>query len=174
MNPTVTPDRAPTAATPSAVEAVPPACGAIPYLVVKGASDAIAWYQRVFDARLLHRMDAPDGAPMHAEMQVGPAHFFLTEERAQYGALSPASLGGSGTSVVLYVPDADATFARATAAGSRVTMPIADQFWGDRSACIVDPYGHAWFISTHKEDLSPEQLQERVRQMVGPGCAGAA
>ena len=162
-------------ATPApVVDPVPPACGAIPYLVVKGANDAIAWYQRVFDARLVHRMDAPDGAPMHAELQVGPARFFMTEERAEYGSLGPATLGGSGTMVVIYVPDSDEVFGRATASGAKVTMPIGDQFWGDRSGCIVDPFGHAWFISTHKEDVTNEEMAERVRQMMSTGCAGAA
>ncbi|MEW6704014.1 MAG: VOC family protein [Pseudomonadota bacterium] len=151
---------------------MPPAEGAIPYLVVKGAADAIAFYQRVFDAQVSGRLDAPDGV-LHAELKVGPARFMLTEERPERGALGPLALGGSATHAVLYVPDADATVARAVAAGAKVGMPVADQFWGDRSGTITDPFGHQWFVSTHQEDLTNEQIEQRLRAMMaqsGPAC----
>ncbi|WP_409970208.1 VOC family protein [Piscinibacter sp.] len=150
--------------------AVPPARGAIPYLVVKGASDAIGYYQRVFGAKLLFKLDAPDGSILHSEIEVGPAHFMVTEENKQYGSLSPLTLGGSSTTAVLYVPDADATIKAAVAAGAKVGMPVGDQFWGDRSGSITDPFGHQWFISTHKEDPSPEEIQRRVAALFAKGA----
>jgi uncharacterized glyoxalase superfamily protein PhnB len=159
-------------APPAAVTAVPVSRGATPYLVVKGAADAIGYYQRVFGAELVTRFDAPDGSVMHAELTVGPAHFMLTEERRQYGALSPATIGGSGSTATLYVPDADATVERAVAAGARVTMPVRDQFWGDRCGNIVDPFGHQWFIATHREDPSPQELEQRAKAMFEQAGAG--
>jgi uncharacterized glyoxalase superfamily protein PhnB len=155
------------------VNPVPELRGAIPYLIVKGAADAIAWYQRSFGAELVTRLDAPDGSLIHAELSVGPQHFFLPEEHPQYGSLSPLALGGSGSMAVLYVPDADTVFARAVSAGATAKMPMGDQFWGDRSGSLVDPFGHNWFVSTHKEDLTNEQIAERLRTMMaqgGPGC----
>jgi uncharacterized protein YbaA (DUF1428 family)/uncharacterized glyoxalase superfamily protein PhnB len=113
---------------------VPESRGATPYLVVKGASDAIAFYQRIFGAELLFRLDEPGGGVMHAELQVGPARFMLTEERPQQGTLSPRTLGGSGSGATLYVPDADAVVERAVKAGAQLQMPVQDQFWGDRAA----------------------------------------
>lgn len=151
------------------IPAVPPARGATPYLVVKGAADAIGFYQRVFGAELVMRLDTPDGCVMHAELKVGPAHFMLTEEQPQHQALSPLSLGGSGSMAVVYVPDADATVQRAAAAGSKITMPVQDQFWGDRSGGIVDPFGHQWFVSTHLEDPTPQELERRAKALFAQG-----
>jgi uncharacterized glyoxalase superfamily protein PhnB len=152
-----------------AVPPVPEPRGAIPYLIVKGASDAIGFYQRVFGAEVVMRLDAPDGLLMHAELKVGPAHFMLTEERPQHQALSPASLGGTGSQAVIYVPDADAVVDRAVKAGATLTMPVADQFWGDRSGCINDPFGHAWFVSTQKEVPSEAELKQRMAAMFAGG-----
>lgn len=156
------------AAGKPAVPAVPPARGALPYLIVKGAADAIGYYQRVFGAVQVVRLDAPDGV-LHAELRVGPSSFMLTEERAQMGAMSPLTLGGSSSRAVLYVPDVDAVVARALAAGATPTMPVADQFWGDRSGAIVDPFGHHWVISTHLEDPSEDELKRRLQAMMPPG-----
>jgi uncharacterized glyoxalase superfamily protein PhnB len=155
------------------VNPVPAPSGATPYLVIKGAADAIAYYERVFGARLVARMDAPDGCVMHAEMKVGDASFMLTEERAQYNALGPLTRGGSSSSAALYVPDVDAVVQRALDAGARITMPVGDQFWGDRSGHLVDPFGHQWFINTHIENVTPELLQQRVQAMSAPDCASA-
>ena len=153
------------------VTPVPESRGAMPYLVIKGASDAIAFYQRVFGAELQFRLDAPNGCVMHAELHVGPARFMLTEEQPQYGALSPATLGGSGTTAVIYVPDVDAVFERALKAGAQATMPVADQFWGDRAGNIVDPFGHRWMIATHIEDPSPEEIERRAKALFATsGC----
>lgn len=153
------------------VEPVPESRGAIPYLVIRGAADAIGFYQQVLGASVVFRLDAPDGKPMHAELSVGPARFMLTEERPEYQALSPLSVGGTGSSVVAYVPDVDAAMARALAAGATLGMPVADQFWGDRSGSITDPFGHQWMISTHIEDPTPEQVRQRVQAMFEGGGA---
>jgi len=151
------------------VEPVPAARGATPYLIIKGAADAIGYYKKVFGAELVVRFDAPDGKVMHAEMVVGPARFMLTEERVEYGARSPLTIGGSASTAVVYVPDADAAVASAVAAGAKITMPLADQFWGDRSASIVDPFGHNWMVATHIEDPSPEEVGRRVKKLFASG-----
>lgn len=157
-------------ATPK-VEPVPESRGAIPYLVIRGAADAIGFYQQVLNAALVFRLDAPDGKVMHAEMTIGPARFMLSEERPEYQALSPISVGGTGSSVMAYVPDVDAAMARALAAGATQGMPVADQFWGDRCGSITDPFGHQWMIATHIEDPSDEQVRQRAQAMFDGGGA---
>ena len=147
------------------IQAVPPVRGATPYLTIKDANAAIAFYQKVFGAELVMRMDAPDGAPIHAEMKVGPAHFMLTEERPQYGALGPLTVGGSSTTCTLYFPDVDTVFAGALAAGAQPGMPLMDQFWGDRTGSITDPFGHKWMLASHTEEVSPEEMQTRLKKM---------
>ena len=147
------------------VQAVPPVRGATPYLTIKDANAAIAFYKKIFGAQEVLRMDAPDGAPIHAELKVGPAHFMITEERPQYGALGPLTIGGSASSTTLYFADVDPVFAAALAAGSEQGMPLMDQFWGDRSGSITDPFGHKWMLATHKEDPSPAELNARLEKM---------
>lgn len=151
------------------VTPVPESRGALPYLVVKGASDAISFYERAFGAQVIFRLNAPNGHVMHAELQVGPSHFMLTEEQPQYGALSPATLGGSSTTLVIYVPDADTVFERALKAGAKAVMPMADQFWGDRAGNVVDPFGHQWMIATHIEDPSPQEIDRRAKALFADG-----
>ena len=151
------------------VEPVPVPRGATPYLIIKGAADAIAYYKKVFGAELVVRFDAPDGGVMHAEMLVGPARFMLTEERAEYGARSPLTIGGSASTAVVHVPDVDAVVASAVASGAKITMPLANQFWGDRSASLVDPFGHNWMVATHIEDPSPEEIGQRVKKLFAGG-----
>jgi len=161
------------AAKPAAkVQPVPAPEGAMPYLIVKGASDAIAFYQRVFGAEIVLRLDDPSGQVLHAELKVGPAHFMLTEERPQFGALGPSSLGGSASSATLYVPDAAAVLDKALKAGSQSTMPLADQFWGDRAGGITDPFGHKWMIATRMEEPSEEVIRQRMKVLFekGGGC----
>lgn len=167
----------PTSAHQHAVDPVPPCNGAIPYLVVRGAGDAIAYYQRALGAQLVFKLDAPDGSVMHAEMTVGSARFMLCEERPQYGALSPLAVGGTSTTLVVYVADVDAQVATAVGAGARIGMPVADQFWGDRSGQLTDPFGHQWMLSTHIEDPTPQQMHERLQAMFAQqppqGCSAA-
>ncbi|MED5618484.1 VOC family protein [Ideonella sp. BN130291] len=152
------------------VNPVLPARGALPYLVIKGASDAIAYYQRVFGAQEVFRLDAPDRSVMHCEMKIGPASFMLTEERPEHGARGPLSLGGTATTVTFYVPDADAVIARAVAAGATVGMPVGDQFWGDRAGSITDPFGHQWFVATHKEEPTHDEMKQRLQKMFEQGA----
>lgn len=155
-----------------ALKPVPDSRGATPYLTIRNASDAIAWYQRVFSAELLFELQAPDGTLMHAEMQVGPACFMLSEERPEYGATGPLTLGGSPTTVIVYVPDSAATVAKAVAAGATVQMPVQDQFWGDRAGSIVDPFGHKWMVATHIEEPTPEEIERRMKAMFAQQRAG--
>jgi uncharacterized glyoxalase superfamily protein PhnB len=158
----------------SQTKPVPDAMGAIPYLTIKGAADAIGFYQRAFGAEVVTRLNAPDGKVVHAQLKVGPASFMMTEEMPQYQALSPSTIGDSSVSITLYVPDVDAVVAKALAAGAKPSMPLMDQFWGDRAGGVVDPFGHKWLIATHKEDLDERQLQERFRQMLEQGPSNCA
>jgi uncharacterized glyoxalase superfamily protein PhnB len=139
-----------------------------PYLVCRNAAGAIAFYQRAFGAKEKFRMAGPDGRVMHAEIQVGDSRIMLTDEMPEQGAKSPAALGGSPASIFLYVRNVDAAFAKAKAAGATVASPVQDMFWGDRYGRLRDPFGYEWQIATHKEDLTPKQLADRARAMMGP------
>lgn len=139
--------------------------GGIAYLTVSGADRAIEFYKQAFGAVEVMRMPTPDGKVMHAELKIGAAPIMLSEESPQWGALSPTTIGNSASTMVLYFEDADAVVARAEQAGASITMPVQDQFWGDRSGSITDPFGHKWMISTHVEDVSAEEMQKRVAAM---------
>lgn len=148
----------------------------IPHLVVKGASEAIEFYQRAFGAEELSRMPmpGPDGQMKlgHAELQIGDSRLFLADEFPEYGSTGPT--GRSSVTIHLYVTDADAAFSRAVEAGATVRMPLTDMFWGDRYGVLVDPFGHDWSIAEHLEDLTPEQMQERMAlAFAGPPCDAA-
>jgi uncharacterized glyoxalase superfamily protein PhnB len=143
------------------------------HLVIKGASEAIEFYKRAFGAEELGRMPMPgkDGQVKvgHAELKIGDSILFLADEFPEYGSTGPN--GRSPVSLHLYVTDADAAFRRAVEAGATVTMPLADMFWGDRYGKLVDPFGHHWSIATHLEDLTIEQMQERMAAVMGgPPC----
>ena len=133
-----------------------------PYLIVKGAARAIEFYEVAFGARELFRMPRPDGRVGHAELQIGDSRLMLADEHPEIGARSPQSIGGSPVTIHLYVPDVDATVARAVAAGARLDRPVADQFYGDRNGGLTDPFGHVWFVATHKEDVAPDELERRA------------
>jgi PhnB protein len=135
-----------------------------PYLVCRNAAAAIDFYKRAFGAKEKLRMPAPDGSLMHAEIIVGDSHIMLGDENPQMGAKSPQALGGSPVVVFLYVKDVDALFARATAAGATVTMPLMDMFWGDRYGKLKDPFGHDWSVATHIEDVSPKEMAKRGQE----------
>jgi uncharacterized glyoxalase superfamily protein PhnB len=140
-----------------------------PHLVVKGASDAIAFYTRAFGATELSRMPAPDGKLMHASIRIGDSVVFLVDEFPEYGSCGPIASGGRPpVSIHLYVDDADALYARAVQAGATATMPVADMFWGDRYGQLTDPFGHVWSIATHTRDLTPEQMHAEMKKMM-PG-----
>jgi len=133
-----------------------------PYLIVTGAASAIEFYKHAFGAKELMRIPHPDGRVGHAELQVGDSRIMLADEFPERGARSPMSLGGTPVGILLYVDDVDAVAARALAAGAKMVRPVTDQFYGDRSGTLNDPFGHQWTISTHKEDVSPEEMQRRA------------
>jgi PhnB protein len=138
-----------------------------PYLCIRGAAAAIEFYKKAFGAKELMRMPAPGDKIGHAEIQIGDSHVMLADEFPEMGFLSPLSVGGSPVMMHLYVEDVDSTANKAVAAGAKVTKPVADQFYGDRSGQIQDPFGHNWYVSTHKEDVSPEEIQERSAKLFG-------
>lgn len=134
-----------------------------PYLMVRGAARAIDFYRNAFGASEVMRFDEPNGRVAHAEIRIGDSHVMLADESDAYR--SPQTLGGAGASLMLYVEDVDRTFARAVAAGATVQRPVADQFYGDRTGTIVDPFGHVWSIGTHKEDVSMEEMHRRMAKL---------
>jgi PhnB protein len=146
-----------------------------PYLTVKGAARAIDFYKRAFGAEELERMTGPDGqSVVHGEIRIGDSVVMLSDELPGTGNHSPQTLGGTTASIFLYVPDVDVAFQRAVDAGAKATMPPADMFWGDRFGKLVDPFGHAWGMATHKEDLSPEEIRRRgAAAMAAMGKPGA-
>ena len=140
---------------------------ATPYLIVNGAARAIDFYKQAFGAAELFRMPAPGGKVGHAEIQIGDSRLMLADEFPEMGARGPLSIGGTPVGLMLYVADCDAMFARAVSLGAKVLMPLTDQFYGDRSGTISDPFGHKWTLATHKEDLSKEELDKRAAAAFG-------
>lgn len=149
-----------------AVNAIPEGYYSLtPYLVVKGAAEAIEFYTKAFGAVEMMRMPGPGGRIMHAEVKIGNSVLMLADENPERGFLSPASRGGHTSSVMFYTEDVDATFKKAIAAGAKEVTPITDMFWGDRMGNLTDPFGHAWAIATHKEDVSPQEMERRMKAM---------
>ncbi|TAH38572.1 MAG: VOC family protein [Planctomycetota bacterium] len=132
-----------------------------PYLIVNGAARALDFYKQAFGAVERMRYADPGGRIGHAEIQIGDSVVMLADEYPELGFRSPQAYGGSPVSLYLYVEDVDALGRRAVAAGAEVLRPVADQFYGDRSGTFRDPFGHVWSISTHKEDLAPEEIDRR-------------
>jgi PhnB protein len=137
----------------------------IPYLVIKGAASAIEFYKTAFNAVEVMRMPAPDGTIGHAEIKIGDSHVMLADEHPGMGQLSPKTIGGTPVSIMIYVPDVDARFNAAIAGGATQLRPLEDQFYGDRSGMVTDPFGHTWMIATHVEDVTPEEMQKRMAAM---------
>lgn len=138
-----------------------------PYLCVDGAARAIEFYQRAFGATEGMRLTQPDGRVGHAEIRIGRAPIMLADEFPEMGIRGPRTLGGSPVTIHLYVEDVDALAARAIAAGATVKRPVQDQFYGDRSVTLEDPFGHVWSFATHKEDVSPEEMRKRAAALHG-------
>jgi len=136
-----------------------------PYLVIKGAAEAIEFYKKVFGAAEILRMPGPGGRIMHAEIKIGNSIMMLADENPERGFLSPASRGGNTSSVMFYTDDVDATFRKAIAAGAKQVSAPEDMFWGDRMGNLTDPFGHSWAIATHKEDVSPAEIEKRMKAM---------
>ena len=135
---------------------------ATPYLIVKGASQAIEFYKKAFGATDVMRFAMPDGNVAHAEIKIGDSHIMLADEWPDMGYVGPQTLKGTSCSILLYVEDSDALFDRAVAAGGNAIEAMQDKFYGDRSGTVVDPFGHRWTISTHKEDMTVEEMQRRA------------
>jgi PhnB protein len=136
-----------------------------PHLVCAGAAEAIEFYKKAFGAVEAARLPGPGGKLMHAMIRIGDSPVMLVDEMPEWGALGPKALNGSPVTIHLYVENADATFERAVKAGAKVTMPLADQFWGDRYGKLVDPFGHHWSIATHVRDVSMEEAQQAMKAM---------
>jgi PhnB protein len=132
-----------------------------PYLIVRGAAKAIEFYTSVFGGTEVMRMEGPGGTVGHAEVKIGDSVLMLADEHPEFGALSPQTVGGSPVGLAVYVPNVDEVFAAAVAGGATVMRPLADQFYGDRTGTVIDPYGHKWTIATHIEDVSPEEMKRR-------------
>ncbi len=136
-----------------------------PYLIVKGGADALAFYQKAFGAVEFFRMEGPGGTVGHAELQIGDSRVMLADECPQMECLAPQSPGNSGVIIHLYVEDVDSVVEKAVQAGAKIKRPLADQFYGDRSASLEDPFGHVWYVSSHVEDVPPEELTRRMEAM---------
>jgi PhnB protein len=134
-----------------------------PYLAVDDAAAAIEYYTKVFGAKESVRMDGPDGGIAHAELDIGDSKIMLSDPFPQASTKTPKELGGTSASIFMYVEDVDAIVKKAVDAGATVTMEVQDQFWGDRYGSIMDPFGHAWSIATHIEDVPPEEIEERAK-----------
>lgn len=137
-----------------------------PYLIVQHAAEALAFYQQAFGATERMRIPGPHGTVGHAEIAIGDSVIMLADEFPEMGFRSPKAFGGSAVSLHLYVEDVDARFQQATAAGAKVLKPVQDQFYGDRSGMLEDPFGHVWNLATHIEDVSPEEMQQRVAALL--------
>jgi PhnB protein len=146
---------------------------ATPYLIIKDAADAIEFYKRAFGAIELFRFPAPEGKIGHAEIKIGDSPIMLADEYPDMGYKSPKALGGSPVSLMIYVEDVDTVFNQALAAGALVKEALSDKFYGDRTGTLVDPFGHIWHVSTHKEDVSLEEMERRARATsAGASAAG--
>jgi PhnB protein len=141
-----------------------------PYLIVSDGTRALEFYKQAFGATEVFRMEGPDGKIGHAEIKIGDSHVMLADEHPEMGARSPQTIGGSPVSLTLYVEDVDATVNQAVEAGAKLIRPVADQFYGDRTGGVTDPFGHVWFVATHIEDVPFEELKKRAAAAHGGGA----
>jgi len=154
------------------VKAIPDAYPRVtPYLIVEGAAAAIDFYTRVFGAKERVRMPGPGDKIGHAEIEIGNSMVMLADANPQMGHKGPKTLGGTPISLLLYVENADDTVKRAVAAGGKVVRPVENQFYGDRMGGVEDPFGHLWYVATHVEDVSPEEMKRRMAAMAPAGAA---
>jgi PhnB protein len=142
-----------------------------PYLSIKGAAEAIEFYRRAFSATELFRLVTPSGVIGHAEIKIGDSPIMLADPCEEGAFRNPQSLGGSSVGLHVYVEDVDALFARAVDAGAKTVRPVQDQFYGDRTGTLEDPFGHVWFVATHKEELTPEEINRRAEALFKQGGA---
>jgi PhnB protein len=155
------------------VQPIPAGYSAVtPYLAVRGAAQAIEFYKKAFGAKEIMRMPGPDGKLGHAEVQIGNARVMLSDEYEAMSFFGPQTRDGTTVLIHLYVKDVDATVARAVAAGAKVVRPVQDQFYGDRSGSIEDPFGHRWHVATHTRDLSMAEIKRGAEQMAKKEAGG--
>src|SRR5262245_32410076 len=140
-----------------------------PYIIVQGAARAIEFYKRAFGATEVMRLADPSGKVGHAEIKIGDSTVMLADEHPEMNIRGPKSLGGAATILLIYGPDVEARFSQAVAAGAKVVRPVKDQFYGDRSGTLEDPFGHLWTIATHKEDVSNEEVVRRFEAAMKQG-----
>lgn len=145
------------------VQSKPPGYHSVtPYLIARDAHAAIAFYKEAFGATETCKLLMPDGSVCHAEIQIGDSKIMIGEENPQWGSKSPLALHGTPAGFMIYVPDADAAFTQALKAGAKAEKPVEDQFWGDRTGSVIDPFGHKWTLGTHVEDVSEGDMQARL------------
>lgn len=148
------------------VPPIPPGYHSVtPYLGQRDCAAALAFYERAFGAEKVLRLDMPDGKVAHAEIRIGDSVLMMSDENPDWGSKSAITLGGSPVLLMIYVPDVDAAFARALAAGGTQVRPVQDQFYGDRSGTLVDPFGYQWTLATHIEDVSEAEVHRRMVAM---------
>jgi PhnB protein len=133
-----------------------------PYLFIRGAAAAIEFYKKVFGAAEIMRMAGPDGKIHHAELKIGDSMIMLADENPKAGVLSPQSLGGVASSLHVYFEDVDAVAQKAVEGGAKLNRPVKNEFYGDRTGTLIDPFGHMWSVATHVEDVSPEEMRKRA------------
>lgn len=144
---------------------------ATPYLIINGAAEAIEFYKQVFNATELMRVPGPNGVLMHAEIKIGDSPIMLADEFPDMDVRGPKAIGGTPVSLMLYVDNVDEVFTRAIAAGAKELRPLQNQFYGDRSGTMEDPFGHKWTVSTHVEDVTPEEIERRMAAMKPEGSS---
>jgi PhnB protein len=153
-------------AAPRKVQAIPRGYDVLtPYLAIRGAAAAIEFYKKAFGAKEVMRMPGPEGKLGHAELKFGDSKIMLADESEMMNFLGPQARGGSPVHLMLYVKNADATVARAVALGAKVVRAVADQFYGDRSGSIEDPFGHHWHVATHVRDVSMAEMKRKAAEM---------
>lgn len=135
-----------------------------PYLSIKGAAKAIEFYKQAFGATELLRMAGPNGTIAHAEIRIGDSPVMMSDEVLNMACASPDTLQSTSVGLMIYVKDVDAVFASALKAGGTEVRPVVDQFYGDRSGTLKDPFGHVWTVSTHVEDVAPDEMKRRMEK----------
>ena len=143
-----------------------------PYLILDNATSALEFYKKAFGAVEEVRMPAPGGRIGHAEIRIGDSVIMLADESPEMGARSARTLGGSPISLLVYVEDVDARVAQAVAAGAKLVRPVANQFYGDRTGGVDDPFGYHWYLATHVEDVSPDEMKKRAAKAMGGTGSG--
>ena len=147
-----------------------------PSLVARNAAAALDFYKKAFDAQEIYRLGTPDGKILHAEIQIGDSRIMISDEFPEWQSFAPQSIGGTAATLLIYVDDVDAAYKQALGAGASTMSEPCDQFWGDRMAGLIDPYGHRWSIATHIENVTPDEISRRAERFFGTNikdlCAG--